>query len=87
MIHHHELCSIKYLGLVPMNSKTVFETIHKRFLNKFKNHVKLRLPVLNAANITVFWDVAPYGLLETDRRFRGAYHLHHQTDVEGSQHL
>jgi hypothetical protein len=26
----------------------------------------------------VFWDVASYSLIDTDRRFRGAYCLHHQ---------
>jgi hypothetical protein len=26
----------------------------------------------------VFWDVAPCSLLEIDRRFSGAYCLHHQ---------
>jgi hypothetical protein len=28
--------------------------------------------------MTVFWDNAPYSLVEVDRRFRGAYCLHHQ---------
>jgi hypothetical protein len=26
----------------------------------------------------VFWDVASWSLVEIDRRFRGAYSLHHQ---------
>jgi hypothetical protein len=30
--------------------------------------------------MSVFWDVAPYGLADTDRRFGGAYCLHHQDD-------
>jgi hypothetical protein len=30
--------------------------------------------------ITVFWDVAPCSLVETDRCFRDAYYLHHQGD-------
>jgi hypothetical protein len=29
--------------------------------------------------IAVFWDVAPYGLVEVDRRFRGACCLYHQS--------
>jgi hypothetical protein len=29
-------------------------------------------------NMTDFWDVAPCSLVETDRRFKGAYCLHHQ---------
>jgi hypothetical protein len=28
-------------------------------------------------NMTVFWDVAPCCRVEIDRRFRGAYCLHH----------
>jgi hypothetical protein len=30
--------------------------------------------------MTVFWDVAPCGLVEGYRRFVGAYCLHHQDD-------
>jgi hypothetical protein len=28
--------------------------------------------------MAVFWDVALYSLVETDRRFRGTYGLYHQ---------
>jgi hypothetical protein len=28
----------------------------------------------------VFWDVAPYSLVQTNRRFRGTYCLHHRGD-------
>jgi hypothetical protein len=28
--------------------------------------------------MTTFWDTAPCNLVEVDRRFRGAYRLHHQ---------
>jgi hypothetical protein len=27
-----------------------------------------------------FWDVAPWSLVKTDRRFRGAYRLNHHDD-------
>jgi hypothetical protein len=39
-----------------------------------------RFQVLTAANmrITALWDIAPYNVLEVDRRFRGQYCLHHQ---------
>jgi hypothetical protein len=30
--------------------------------------------------MTAFWDIAPCSLVEVDRRFRGAYCLHHQDD-------
>jgi hypothetical protein len=39
---------------------------------------------------TVFWDVARRSFLEIDRRFTGAYCLHHQGDEPddgGSKHL
>jgi hypothetical protein len=44
-----------------------------------------RFLVLTAASmkITVFWDVAACCLVETDRRFRGVYCLHHHGE---SQH-
>jgi hypothetical protein len=32
----------------------------------------------------VLWDVAPCSLVEIDRRFRGAYCLHHQGDSHNS---
>jgi hypothetical protein len=32
--------------------------------------------------MTVFWDVAPYSLVEINRRFRGAYCLYHQGDAD-----
>jgi hypothetical protein len=40
----------------------------------------LRSEVLTATSMkmAVFWDVAPCSLVDTDRRFRGAYCLHHQ---------
>jgi hypothetical protein len=45
----------------------------------------------NVLKMTVCWDVAPCSLVEIDRRFRGAYSLHHQDvhrpDDGGSKHL
>jgi hypothetical protein len=37
--------------------------------------------------MAVFWDVAPYSPVEDDRRFRGAYCLHHQGDDGGGERL
>jgi hypothetical protein len=36
--------------------------------------------------MTVFWDVVPCSLVKVDRRFRGAYCLHHEGD-EGRENL
>jgi hypothetical protein len=30
--------------------------------------------------MTTFWDIAPYSVIEVDRRFRGAFCRHHQDD-------
>jgi hypothetical protein len=35
----------------------------------------------------VFWDVEPCGHVEVDRRFRGAYCLHHQKTLKLSETL
>jgi hypothetical protein len=35
---------------------------------------------ISLLKMTVFWDVAPCSVVEIDRRFRGAYCLHHQGD-------
>jgi hypothetical protein len=38
--------------------------------------------------MAVFWDVEQCSLVDTDRRFRGPYYLHHQgPDDGGSKHL
>jgi hypothetical protein len=40
----------------------------------------VRFQVLTAASMkmTVFWDVAPCSMVDTDRRFRVAYCVNHQ---------
>jgi hypothetical protein len=38
-------------------------------------------------NVTTFWDVMTCRLVEIDRRFRGAYCLHHRPDDGSSNHL
>jgi hypothetical protein len=42
----------------------------------------VRFQVLTAASMKIraFWDMAPCSLVAVDRRFRGAYCLHHQGD-------
>jgi hypothetical protein len=52
--------------------------------------VPVRFQVLTAASMKIraFWDVAPCSLVGVDRRFRGAYCLHHQGEIdECSTHL
>jgi hypothetical protein len=46
----------------------------------------MRFQVLTAASMkmTVFWDVTPCCLVETDRRFRGSFCLRHQGDEEAA---
>jgi hypothetical protein len=52
--------------------------------------IYMKFQVLTEASmkITVFWDIAPCNLVIVDRRFRGAYCLHHhRPNDEGSTHL
>jgi hypothetical protein len=44
----------------------------------------MRFQVLTATNMkmAVFWDVAPCGLVDFDRRFRSTYCLHHEDHPE-----
>jgi hypothetical protein len=53
------------------------------------NHSHKRFQVLMAASMKfrVFWYVAPWSHVEVDRRFSGAYCVHHQGDDGGSMHL
>jgi hypothetical protein len=51
--------------------------IYKLVLN---GRMKFQLLTAASMKITVFWDVAPYSLVEVYRRFKGAYCLHHQGD-------
>jgi hypothetical protein len=37
--------------------------------------------MMAGVKVTVFWDTAPCSLVEVERRFRGAYCLHHQGDL------
>jgi hypothetical protein len=37
--------------------------------------------------VRAFWDIAPCSFVGVDRRFSGAYRLHHQCDNGGSTHL
>jgi hypothetical protein len=46
-----------------------------------QNQEKFRVLTVASMKMTVFWDVAPCSLVETDRHFRGTNCLHHQGDV------
>jgi hypothetical protein len=63
--------------------------------NIFLRNVGIYLQVHSARNTlktTVFWDIAPCSLVEIDRRFGGAYSLHHNgndggPDYGGCKHV
>jgi hypothetical protein len=40
--------------------------------------VRFQILTATSMKMTVFWDVAPCSLVDNDRRYRGAYCLHHQ---------
>jgi hypothetical protein len=55
----------------------------------FTIYLIVRVHVLTEAimKMMAFWGIALCGLVEVNRRFRGAYCLHHQGDDGGSMHL
>jgi hypothetical protein len=54
--------------------------ILSRLYKQFKNNSTVRFLALTAASMKMkaFRDIAPCSHVEVDRRFRGAYSLHHQ---------
>jgi hypothetical protein len=42
---------------------------------------------MTSMKMAVFWDVAPCGLVDIDRRFRGAYCLHHHHHLDNAGQL
>jgi hypothetical protein len=44
-------------------------------------HVRFQLLTATCMKMGVFWNVVPCSLVDTDRRFRGAYCLHHQDEI------
>jgi hypothetical protein len=66
------------LLLPPKISK--FNASHNRMV-KTKERISFCISfVQNVLEMTVFWDIVPCNLVETDRRFGGAYCLHHHGD-------
>jgi hypothetical protein len=49
--------------------------------------VRFRVSTEASMKFRVFWNETPCSLAGVNRRFRGAYCLHHQGDDEGSTHL
>jgi hypothetical protein len=56
------------------------------FFGKFykwdSHEVTFRVLMAASINITAFWDIAPWSLVEVDRYFRGAYYLHHHRPLK-----
>jgi hypothetical protein len=46
----------------------------------YESELLLQAITTTNAKLYVLWDAAPYSLVETNRRFRCAYCLHHQRD-------
>lgn len=49
----------------------------QRCKKEIGNDLQMQLNI----KMTVLWDAAPCNLVETDRRFRGAYSFHYQDDL------
>jgi hypothetical protein len=47
---------------------------------RFSNVVRFHVLTVASVKMTAFWDIAPCSLVDVDRRFRGAYCLHHQSN-------
>jgi hypothetical protein len=62
----------------------VFFAVRTEFLYIIQTSFGFKGLIILTMKITVFWDVAPCSLVEVDRRFRGAYFLHHQRIPETS---
>jgi reverse gyrase len=45
--------------------------------NAYGNKARGIVEPMKALKMAVFWDIPPYSLVDIDRRFRGAYSLHH----------
>jgi hypothetical protein len=45
-----------------------------------KSYVRFQVLTTESMKLRAFWDIAPCSLVGVDRRFRGAYCLHHQGD-------
>jgi hypothetical protein len=73
-----------YFGLgVSSSRKLYFPTASLSVLLAAAAHVSSRDSLCLSSlcfKTTAFWDIAPCILVEIDRRFRGAYCLHHQGD-------
>jgi hypothetical protein len=55
--------------------------------SKMWNMVRLQVLTATSMKMTVLWNVASCSLVDTDRRFRGVYCIHHQGDDGGSKHV
>jgi hypothetical protein len=62
-----------------IRSKTFHIVIGTKWISVYK---RFQVQVLKAVvmKFRVFWEVAPFSHVEGDRRFRGAFCLHHQGD-------
>jgi hypothetical protein len=69
------------LKVRPHTESKSFSRSHKPCLQFWKYHLVI------IKKFRAFWDVAPCSHVKVDRRFRGAYCLHHQGDDRGSTHL
>jgi hypothetical protein len=45
-------------------------------------HERFEVLTMMSMKVAVFWNLEPYSMVDTDRRFRRAYCLHHQSDTQ-----
>jgi hypothetical protein len=78
---------VSLLNSLSLTGFVSFETILNINQKMSSNYVRLQVLTAASLKFTVFCDVAPYSHVEVDRRFRGAYCVHHQGYDVGSTHL
>jgi hypothetical protein len=62
------------------NAPNLYFTHEVGCTDKFS--VRFQVLTVTGMEMTVFWDVAPHNLVDTDSHFRGAYCLCYQGDCE-----
>jgi hypothetical protein len=70
--------SLTFLESLSKKLERVLSTSFRR--NQLNYKVRFQVPTAASIKMAVFWDVAPYSLVEVYRRFRGVCCLPHQGD-------
>jgi hypothetical protein len=76
-----------YLYCEIINQQSYLVHLDKEDEEQAMLFVKFLVPTAGSMKMSVFWNIAPCSLVETDRRFRGAYCFHHHGHDNGRRNL